>query len=55
MNTQILDITIKDLFGYTKKYKIEAIEMLIDSIADDKSYETQASIETDAEALKYKI
>jgi hypothetical protein len=48
MNTQILDMTIKDLFGLTRRYKLEAITMLIDSIADDKAFEAKAFYETES-------
>jgi len=52
MEKQILDYKVKELFGLSRRFKIIAITMLIDSIADDKAYETKASIETDSEAIK---
>lgn len=55
MDTMLLDLTIKELMGRTKKYKLEAIKMLIDSIADDKVFEAIASMETDIEANARKI
>ena len=50
MDTRLLDYTLKQLFGLTRKHKIEAITMLIDSIADDKAFEVKADLETKAES-----
>lgn len=35
MDARLLDYKLKELFCLTKKYKIEAINMLIDSIRND--------------------
>ena len=45
----ILNYTFGELFGLNKSYKLQAITMLIDSIADDKAFEVKASMETDLE------
>lgn len=49
MTKQVLDYTVKELFGLTRRLKMIAITMLIDSIADDKGFEVKASIETEVE------
>ena len=49
MNTQLLDYTLKELFMLTRRSKLEAITMLIDSIADDKVYDFKADLETERE------
>jgi hypothetical protein len=43
---------LKDLFGMARYVKLEAITMLIDSIADDKAYDAVANLETDIEYYK---
>jgi len=47
MDKPISDYTIKDLFKLNKSHKLEAIKLLIDSIADDKGYEAKAFYETE--------
>jgi len=54
MNTHLLDSTLKEIFQLNRKGKVEAITMLIDSIADDKIYEAKAGIETEIECKTYK-
>ena len=54
MTKQVLDYKVKELFGATRKLKMIAITMLIDSIADDKAFEVKASIETEREYNKLK-
>lgn len=49
MNTYLLDYKLKELFGLNRKLKLEAISLLIDSIADDKVYEAEAWRETELE------
>ena len=49
MNTHLLDYKLKALFGLSRRLKLEAITMLIDSIADDKEFEVKAAIETERE------
>ena len=39
MTKQVLDYKVKELFGATRRLKMIAITMLIDSIADDKAFE----------------
>jgi len=55
MDTYLLDYTLKELFMLRRSNKIEAITMLIDSIADDKAFETKAWIETEIEAKERKV
>ena len=50
MKSQLLDYKLRELLGLTRKYKLEAITMLIDSIADDKAFEVKADLETKAES-----
>jgi len=45
----ISNYTFGELFALNKSFKLQAITMLIDSIADDKAFEVKASIETDLE------
>jgi serine/threonine-protein kinase RIO1 len=54
MDTRLLDYTLKELFALTRKHKIEAIEMLIDSIRDDAVYEAESAHETEMEYNKLK-
>lgn len=54
MNTYLLDYKLKALFGLSRKLKLEAITMLIDSIADDKGYEAVSAIETERECNEQK-
>ena len=49
MDTQLLNFELKELLMLNKKSKLEAIELLIESIADDKVYDAKASRETDGE------
>ena len=49
MNTHILDYKLKELFMLNKKNKLYAIKLLIDSIADDKVYDSNAERETELE------
>lgn len=43
------DFTLREYFGFSKNRKLEAIEKLIDSIADDKVYDAKAFNETEKE------
>lgn len=54
MNAHLLDYQLKELLGLSRKFKLEAITILIDSIADDKAYDAVASIETEREHDKRK-
>jgi len=49
MDTNLLDYKLKELFGLSRKLKLEAITMLIDSIADDKGFDAVAALETERE------
>jgi len=49
METQLVDYKLKQLFMLNKKNKLAAIKLLIDSIADDKVYDTKAERETERE------
>ena len=49
MHECIEDYKVKELFVSTRKLKMIAITMLIDSIADDKVFEAVAAIETEKE------
>ena len=49
METHLLDYTIKDLFQLNKSIKLKAINLLINSIADDKAFEVKAWMETERE------
>lgn len=50
----ILNYTFGELFGLNKSLKLQAIKMLIDSIADDAAFEVKASMETDREYAELK-
>ncbi|WP_297419224.1 hypothetical protein [Clostridium sp.] len=54
MDTRLLDYRLKELFGLNKKHKMEAISMLIDSIADDKVYEAESFFETEKQRKELK-
>ena len=49
MIKQVLDYKVKELFGATRRLKMIAITMLIDSIADDKVFDVVTAIETERE------
>ena len=53
MHECIEDYKVKELFGATRKLKMIAITMLIDSIADDKVFEAVAAIETEKEYSEF--
>ncbi|HEY5587731.1 MAG TPA: hypothetical protein VIK86_02110 [Candidatus Paceibacterota bacterium] len=49
MNTHLLDYKLKELFMLSKKNKLYAIKLLIDSISDDAVYDNNAERETELE------
>lgn len=49
MNTRLLDYNLKAILRLNRKLKMETIEMIINSIADDKVYEAKAWRETENE------
>ena len=55
MHECIEDYKVKELFVATRKLKMIAITMLIDSIADDKVFDTVTAIETEKEYYEQKF
>ena len=53
MHDCIEDYKVKELFVSTRKLKMIAITMLIDSIADDKVFDVVTAIETEKEYYEF--
>ena len=51
-DTNLEDFTLKQISCLTKRYKLKAIEILIDSITEDKLYDEKAKIETEVESKR---
>ena len=52
MDTHLLDYKLKELFGLSKKIKLSAVKLLIESVADDAVYDNNAERETNIELDK---
>jgi len=49
MEKPIENHTIKEIYNFNKQLKLKAINLLINSIADDKAFEVKAWMETERE------